>query len=373
MIDSIYYNEIMNELLNDIKSYLKPAFTLFYGNNHKEKIDRVIDELVVIRTAPNLTIEELEQQKTRIKNNLDISLDKLAQDMNLKRGNIDINDVTSLILKFQEDDISTLILKHPNVRIEEINKIKKLEMLRKYYNILQQTKTNNEDSVVFIGASIEKISDEAKAILKYIKKTEKRIARGMSYTICDVPTIELRHYGLDIVCLIHEINHLISKEILMYYGNDDNSNLESYWFFGTQRRGDLIYEIINTYMTLSIYKIFLKLYPNYKKYNYLIVDKTKNGYIQLDEKLGFPTKELYIQYNKILRDLLIQGEGYKFRKIVGEDNYDMYNKYIQEYLDSKFNNNDYENIIHDLKNEMKLSIKEYEDYNRENRSAFGNN
>ena len=180
-------------------------------------------------------------------------------------------------------------------------------------------------------------------------------------------------FGINIHTLIHEINHMLSKELILY---DENSNtFESR--YGFRNEGDLFYEIINDYMSKEIYNKF-----NFNKvydFNFVIDRDIDSSYLDVDNVCDGFVKKIYIEYKDYLKTMLINGDGSKFIKILGKKNYVKINFMLECIRDDIKNfleiNKDaskkdfsilpsYNKLMDTYLEFIRLSFEQYDDYNK---------
>lgn len=254
-------------LYTKIKLYLIDAFVKYYGEAHRYKIENLINNLTIIFASHNI-------------------------------GSISFKDMA---LKYKDSSLK-----------------------KEYYENLSNIKSNNNNIIIsYIGDIDEKLISEVE---NYDNKYALGYADMSSYAKSSLVTFG---YGVDVKTLIHEMNHLLTKDILAI--NRENDELiKSYGF---NNEGDFVYEVINDYMTLDIMSGFKELLPKDIIENPLLTFRNSSGYTSLDDVLGNPIKEMYL-FKDIIKSSLINKDGSKIRNILGKENYDNINITLSKYYNA---------------------------------------
>lgn len=251
-------------LYKKIKPYLIDVFVKYYGEAHRYKIENLINNLTIIFASHNI-------------------------------GSISFKDMA---LKYKDSSLK-----------------------KEYYENLSNIKSNNNNIIIsYIGDIDEKLISEVE---NYDNKYASGYANMAKY---DKNMLATFSYGVDVKTLIHEINHLLTKDILAI--NKENGELVKSYGFNSE--GDLIYETINDYMTLDILNNFKGLLPKDIIDNPLLTFKSSSGYTQLDDVLGNPIKGMYL-FKDIIKLALINKDGSKIRNILGKENYENINITLNKY------------------------------------------
>lgn len=265
-------------LYKKIEPYLIDAFVKYYGEEHRYKIENLINNLTIIFASHNIGSASFKERA----------------------------------LKYKDSSIK-----------------------KEYYENLSSIKSDKNSIIIsYVGEVPEKLRLEVE---NYDDKYALGYADIGSY---DKSILVTFGYGIDVETLIHEMNHLLTKDILAI--NRENGELiKSYGF---NNEGDFVYEIINDYMTLDIMNDFKELLPKDIFGNLLLTFKTSSGYTNLDDVLGNPIKEMYL-FKDIIKSSLINKDGSKIRNILGKENYCNINITLSKYYNGLRNYiNEYPNI-----------------------------
>ena len=309
------YNEEINHLWNDVlKEELIQSFVKFYGKEYQYKIRDVIENLVIIRVEKKLGKEKFEQKSyeflSKMKKKAKFILDEL------KISYTEDDKFISKCVKMVEKDVrwfETLIKETKiNINVEDFLLLKKYYYMWQYYMELENVNFKNNFGVV--GRNVETTRYDS------LINVENHEGGAIYPKVNNCFLTSLCDYGINLRTLIHEINHLLSREFLAI----DYQNNENVMQLGFINVGDFFYEIINDYIALDIFNdLNSRLTHNF---DYLIKRKKySSGYMDLDDICFNPIQQVYIWSKSLIAESLIEGKGYVFVNVIGKDNYDNLN------------------------------------------------
>ena len=274
------YLNTKNNAINSLRPLLIEAFVKFYGENYRYKISNLINDVIIVSVA-----------RSELNNDIDRKLSNLRN----KENNFEVN-----------------------LGIE-------------YYNELKKNKKNSDSHYVFMTST-------SSNNLEFIEREVKRKSIGCSGWIIakqDTPMIFIVGIKNNITTIIHEINHLITEDVLGKKYDDEDNYIESVRIHGIHSKGftpDLVYEIINELMTQKIFGIFKNEYFDLipLEYQQLITYHTNNKYLDLDRCSFDIVRDIYAKMESIIKNSFITGSGSTIQKIIGEFNYDELRMFLIE-------------------------------------------
>lgn len=198
-----YLND-KNKVIDSLRPLLIEAFVKFYGEDYRYKITKLINDVIVVSVA-----------RSELNNDIDRKLSNLKE----KEKTFDVN-----------------------LGIE-------------YYNELKKNKKNSDFHYVFMTSTS---CNNLEALQSEIKR-QRVICSGWIMAKQDMPMIFIVGIKNNITTIIHELNHLITEDILAKKYDDEGNYMETVRTHGIHSKGftpDLVYEIINELMTQKIFGIF---------------------------------------------------------------------------------------------------------------------
>ena len=303
----VMYNKDLDNFYNNIlKKALISAFVLYYGDNFEGRIRNVIENLIIIRVNENKDGLYFKKIAKEMINILELRCYRL-----LKTDNFDVNNFYKKLLSLDVGDLNQLIIDSNGLlNVNDINEIKRYLYMFNYYNKLEEL-SSIDSKMIFVGKSDQNYDYE-----KLIINGELDSFLGVSFCkINDNYVVALNGYGINLHTLIHEINHLLSRELLGY--NTEKEDFEVN--VGFRNSGDFLYEIINDYMANEVYdNVDFNLISDYE----FLLDRTNDSaYLELDNICGNYIKRIYKISKDLIRKSLIEGNGKKFVKIISNKVY----------------------------------------------------
>ena len=274
------YLNTKNNVINRLRPLLIDAFVKFYGEDYRYKITKLITEVNIVSVA-----------RSELNNDIDRKLSNLRN----KENNFDV------------------------------------ELRTEYYNALKNNKKNSDSHYVFMTSTS---CNNLEALQSEIKR-QRVICSGWIIAKQDMPMIFIVGIKNNITTIIHELNHLITEDILAKKYDDEGNYIETVRTHGIHSKGftpDLVYEIINELMTQKILEIFMSEYFGQLplEYQQLITYHTNNKYLDLDKCSFDIVRSIYERMESIIKDRFITGSGSTIQKIIGELNYDELRMFLLE-------------------------------------------
>jgi len=276
------YLEEKNRVIEDLRGLLINSFTYFYGEDYRNKISDLINRVVVVSVAKNE----------------------------------DYSVINKKLISLEKD-------KYTSDNILKVN----------YYKHLEKRKENDTDMYVMMGASALDVST-----LEYIKeqvRLKKVKCSGWVIPNIDVPIVFMVGMKVNITTFIHEINHLLTEEVLGKVYDDEGvykSTIKTYGIHDKGVSSDLVYEIINEIITRGVFDSFKSKYLDKlpSEYQNLVTYQTSSKYLVLDKCSFNIVSDIYTRMESIIRNSLINGNGSTIQKIIGEFNYDELRMFLLE-------------------------------------------
>lgn len=209
---------------------------------------------------------------------------------------------------------------------------KRLCLKYDYYDLLRYWKRNDRDEFIWLGSTKSvKVFDYRKidSSLNTVLKGEGNIG-GLAMLSCNRPIIVINDFLVNVDIIIHEINHLISKEKLVILCDDEMKVVGEVECFGIDpsRSIDFIDEIINEFMTRDILDIFINLCDDRTKSNILLDYSDYCVYPKIDQASFGVVSSIYEVLKSDIKCSLVTGMGKRIKKIIGEDNYNDLNNFL---------------------------------------------
>lgn len=308
------YNEKLNYVWNYIlKEECIKAFVRFYGKEYEYKIRNVIENLIIVWLKPNkknnskeLIHECFENLKKEAKN--------ILNQLNICCRNDDgvVNQVEGFIKKGNNFFENLIRETNGTVTLDDLLLLKKYWYQYQYYKELE-----NHSNLLITGRNV----DTSKYDSLISSCWDESFLGGTFLNLNECFLCAFSGYGINLGSLIHEINHLLSRELLAV--NTEKGNTISHFGF-LKNSYDFFYEVINDYITLDILQdINVRLG---RDFDYLLKrDGYSTAYLNVDSVcLNFVQKVYYCAKDLISKSL-IEGNGNKFVKVIGYDNYNNVN------------------------------------------------
>lgn len=274
-----YLND-KNKVIDSLRPLLIEAFVKFYGEDYRYKITKLITEVNVVSVA-----------RSELNNDIDRKLSNFRN----REKNFDVN-----------------------LGIE-------------YYNELKKNKKNSDSHYVFMTSTS---SNNLENLQSEIKR-QRAMCFGWIIAKQDMPVMFIVGVKNNITTIIHELNHLITEDILAKKYDDEGNYIETVRTHGIHSKGfkpDLVYEIINELMTQKILEIFMSRY--FKElpleYQQLTTYHTNNKYLDLDRCSFDIVRDIYNKMESVIKNSFITGSGSTIQKIIGELNYDELRMFLLE-------------------------------------------
>ena len=309
------YNKEINYLWNDVlKEDLIQSFIKFYGQKHEDKIRNVVENLVIIWGEKFFDKEIFQQKSNEFLCKMKEKTKFILEQLNIFY--IDNDNFISKCVSMAERDIQWFydLIKESkiNINVENFVLLKQYYYMWQYYIELGNVYLNDNFCVVGRNVNTSKYDSLLKVDHDEIGCIYPKEKDSFIVSLCG--------YGINLGVLIHEINHLLSREFLAI----DYQNDEYIMQLGFNNIGDFIYEIINDYIALDIFNdLNSKLTHNF---DYLLKRKNySSGYMDLDDVCSNSIKKVYMWSKNLILNSLIEGKGYVFVNVIGEDNYNNLN------------------------------------------------
>lgn len=308
------YNNIINDVYNNVlRDALISSFVHCYGDKYKTKIKNIVDNLVILRTNKSMEREALEKKSK-------LYILKIRKIMTELFLNDEFNLISDddLILRCEQVLNDDNYLENNLIKFNDLEIVKdKLESLKrnfykfKYNDSLKDIYSKNKN--IIVGRNIE--SEEYDNLALNYEYSDELACGAACMNLEDTYLIILDGFGINLFTLIHEINHLLSKELLVF-----SSATDSYYsYYGFLKRGDLFYEVINEYVSLEVFNDVNKRFD--KDFDFVLSRDIESGYLDIDRISNNLVKEIYNLYGESIKEFLINGNGYIFLNILGKLNY----------------------------------------------------
>lgn len=366
IINSIYYNCFIPLLID--------SFCEFYGDNYREKIDGTIKEILLAR-CDFFNLLSHRQQKKCIKR---IAFKEQQLLKKIQSVFPEIQNLNTLALS--NDQIQSIVSNHSSLSFDDFILLKRYILESAYYKSLYHlTHHHGKEDPLLVGTnfSLEEDSTEIDELVKNLIHKIKPPKTDFAYTFIGIDCISFistQGYGIPLHALIHEINHLLSRETVIL--STDNLNIVTKGI-SEDPTTDLIYEMINDYMADEVEEIFNKKIKehSYEYLTYIFQDESSflGTYPIIDQVSKQTILQFYKSEQDIIKSSLIQGEGRKIYKIVGGNFYHQLNDkyhFIYRELKQDFSNfsllqNQYSSFFETSQSILEKRVAQYVSYEKD--------
>jgi hypothetical protein len=306
-----------------MKDKLIEVFAEFYGEEYRNKITEVIDNMLIILTGygydKKFMKDYIDKSKQEIKNIL-INRYNFADNLPMNKY---LSSAKVLVHKMLED--------YANSRDGENKHFNELTVAYNYYIYYSYIFKKSKKATYLYMASVPNNKSAEKFYKQFIYRREEEIS-GSYYPNFNVPLITVHGPKPNLVTIIHEVNHAMHKEIQakFYDGRGNEAIINSFGITGLGSREDYIYEMINEYMAILLSGIYIDKYGDP-----VMQDQgPESVYYQVDTILGYtdekpgPVLRLYGQASSLIKRRLIEGKGYMLKNIIGSNLYNEINRKI---------------------------------------------
>lgn len=301
------YIKLRDKNMLKVLETLRKAFTKYYGEENKGKIDSVIEDLIIVYVGTNIKQNELDN--------------KIAEaDSVLK------NSIHSMIIKSNHkvtvENLIDYALNDENPMTFKKQKLKEELLTYIYYLYLQKRKINETDLSVILDLNKGSLSEQ----LSLIGRSLGTATAGGAYPYTNHSSLmylKMKKGKISLHTLIHETNHLLQKEDIAFI--EEKSGTKKLGISGMTERSDvLVDETINDYISKDVLDIFLTLYDG----DLTMLDPTfHGGYLVIDsvcDNIGFRT---YSLLKEDIKNNFINGNARKIKKIINFSNRYNYSSY----------------------------------------------
>lgn len=334
------YNEFWNAIYYKIEPLLIDSFIEFYGDEHRTKIEKLFEELLVVR-CDYLDKFDSEEKIQYIKNLEDQEAECINKVSNVIYQGENVN-----LFELSEKEISDLLSKDHSLSFDDFINAKR-SIIESIYKkcVLSLSEKVPENQFVLVGTNVvdEESFEDIRPIIENFIRNKGLNANEMGYALLGIDIlslIQIRGYGIPIHTIIHEINHLLSRSSIAS-NQDTQLNIIASGIDCNPSK-DLIYEIINDHMADEIEAIFNRKLKEcgFEFYSYIFPQKTemKSIYPVLDNVCNQVILNFYTSAKDLIKDSLIRGEGRRIYKIVGKEFYDKINSKYHRVLSVMRNN-----------------------------------
>ncbi len=322
------YNKIIESFYtNYVQDCLIQSFIEYYGEHWKGKIESLFSNLIIARCDYSGTLTEFQKRQE-----MDY-LKKLHQkDFREISKYLDFNKKS--LFQMENKEIEELISKNSelswNLFIDVKYYAMKLIYLEEVFKLCEKYP---DEKIILVGSNgIDDDEKDAckKLLLNYLHLGKVDTSEsGHTFINTDVISLIVCFgYGIPLRTIIHEANHLLSRETIAICSDNQKHILAR--GISDSVESDFIYEIINDYMTDDIEDIFYRRWneKNLQFYNYLFqkVNNEKSLYHQMDTTYLNIVRQFYYAGREIIKGSLISGEGRRIEKIITKDLYLSLNK-----------------------------------------------
>lgn len=316
------YNKILNSVYwTKVSPIMIESFVEFYKEENRIKIQDLFEKVVFIRSdhIRRMTEEERLDRLKYVEEKEKIMLEKIAPILQ-KEPQLSLFDLTN-------QKLSEILSRYKSITLEDFMNAKRAILENEYYHSISRLlKNSDEEGPIVVGTNmIQEINHQTTTtVLKKIEnsKIKKRLdttTQGLAIMSVDFISLILMYgYGLPIHTIIHEINHLLSRETLAMTERRGR-NIMSYGITDLYDV-DWIYEIINDYMADEIEKIFNRKMKEsgFVLCSYTFADPSEHHgiYPRIDRICNNMLQNFYESSKELCKDCLIKGEGRKLYKII---------------------------------------------------------
>lgn len=334
------YNEFWNAIYYKIEPLLIDSFIEFYSEEYKSKIEKLFEELLIVRcdylgeldsSEKTEYIQYFENQEMEYVN---------------KVSNVIYNGENVSLFELSEAEILDLLSKDQSLSFEDFINAKRSVMESVYQKcVLLLSEKSSEKQFVLVGINTtdEEHFESIKPIIESFIRNKGLNENEMGYALLGIDIlsfIQIRGYGIPIHTIIHEVNHLLSRSSLAFNSNTKINVVSS--GISPNASKDLIYEIINDRMTDEIEEIFYRKFKEceleFCSYIFPQKHKTKSIYPVLDNVCNQVILDFYNSSKDLIKDFIIRGEGRRIHKIIGSEFYDKMNSKYHHVLGIMRNN-----------------------------------
>lgn len=369
----LYINSVVYETMKD---KLIEVFAEFYGEEYRNKITEVIENMLIILTGygydKKFMKDYIDKSKKEIKNIL-INKYNFADNLPMNKY---LSSAKVLVHEMLED--------YANSRDGESKHFNELTVAYNYYIYYSYIFKKSKKATYLYMASVPNNKSAEKFYKQFIYRREEEIS-GSYYPNFNVPLITVHGPKPNLVTIIHEVNHAMHKEIQakFYDGRGNEAIINSFGITGLGSREDYIYEIINEYMAILLSGIYIDKYGDP-----VMQDQgPESVYYQVDTILGYtdakpgPVLRLYGQASSLIKRRLIEGKGYMLKNIIGSNLYDEINRKINIIFNDLYelHKNDDRMISRDdikdldllyINTLSKLGVKNIKEYSKEHKKQI---
>lgn len=322
------YNKILNSIYwTQVSPILIESFVEFYKEENRAKIQNLFERVILIWSdhIRRMTEEERKDRLISAEEKEKIMIEKLLPVLK-KESDLNLFDLTP-------KRVFQVLSHHKSVTLEDFMNAKRAILEKEYYHSVSRLMDQLDDEEPIVtGTNMSKEVD-AKIMTTILKKVEKSKGKenldttiqGLAILGVDfISLILLYGYGLPIHTIIHEMNHLLSRETL---ASQENHQLNIMSFGITNLYPtDWIYEIINDYMADEIEKIFNRRLEEsgFLLCSYVFADSSEHKciYPKVDRISNHIIQNFYESSKELCKDCLIKGEGRRIYKIIEPELYE---------------------------------------------------
>ncbi|MDE5586976.1 MAG: hypothetical protein K2I72_01235, partial [Bacilli bacterium] len=303
------YNKIIESFYtNYVQDCLIQSFIEYYGENWERKIQSLFSSLIIARCdySGTLTESQRKQEMDHLKRLHQKEFDKVSKHLN--SGN-------RSLFQMSNQEIEELVSKNSELSQEQFIDLKYSAMKLIYLEeVLKLCEKSPDEKIILVG--FNGVEDDGKdlcreILLNYLH-SQKINTTEDGYTFINIDIISLvacYGYGIPLRTIIHEANHLLSREAIAI--RSDNQKRILARCISDPVESDFIYEIINDYMTDDIEAIFYRRWKekNLQCYDYLFqkVSREKSLYLQMDTTYLKIIQQFYHAGKEIIKNSLISG------------------------------------------------------------------
>lgn len=329
------YNEFWNAIYYKIEPLLIDSFIEFYSEEYKSKIEKLFEELLIVR-CDYLGKLDSEEKNEYIKNLEDQEAEYINKVSDVIYQGENVN-----LLELSEKEILDLLSKDHSLSFDDFINAKR-SIINSIYQkcVLSLSEKVPENQFVLVGTNVveEESFEDMKPIIENFIHNKGLNVNEMGYALLGIDIlsfIQIRGYGIPIHTIIHEANHLLSRSSIAFNPATQLNIIAS--GIDCNPSKDLIYEIINDHMADEIEAIFNRKLKEcgLEFYSYIFPQKKETGSIYpiIDNVCNQIILNFYTSAKLLIKDSIIRGEGRRIYKIVGSDLYDQMNSKYHRVLD----------------------------------------
>ena len=307
------YERYLNNEIDSILRNLREAFVEYYGEDNRNKIEKIFNNLVIIYFVKNYSEKQINNKINSLSNNYTEFLKQLLKNKPM----------------LKENDIVEYLFNNKNFISNKLKDFENKLLDLSYFKLLKQKKINDSTLNIIIGMNKGSIS----------KNLEIMISDYVSYFTAGFSIPKTNHHNLiglrfnkrgkiRLHTLVHEINHQLQKEELFKIV-DDNGKESIFLVDGiTNNHDDIINELVNEYCSKEIMDIFNRNFTSN-----LLELSFNSGYLYIDQISGNIMKKTYNLLKKEIKLRLINGNIKTIQYIIdGDDkeNYSLLNSFYNK-------------------------------------------